>query len=99
VFKKQGGRAAVLDAQGAAAPAVLRPKRYDSRASSLQVNSRLNSNRPRHRTLTHDDIIAWSRSSSRCQAARNAEDLGDEIKASRRAISMPREPIQDHLDE
>ena len=86
-----------------AASAVLRPQalRPDARrplqaqlAAGLDIDLET-------RTLTHDDIIALVRELSRCRSLLGMpEDNGVDVKDfAAEALSMPREPIQDHLDE
>jgi DNA-directed RNA polymerase subunit beta len=80
------------------------PKRYDlTRVGRYKLNSRLGLDIDLEtRTLTHDDIIALVKELvSLPRWLGMPEELGDEVKAdfAAEAISMPREPIQDHLDE
>jgi DNA-directed RNA polymerase subunit beta len=105
LFKKQRpGEPPSLDA----AKALLHqlffdPKRYDlTRVGRYKLNSRLGLDIDLDtRTLTHDDIIALVKELvSLPRILGMPEDPDEEIKDfAAEAISMPREPIQDHLDE
>ncbi|HUO74807.1 MAG TPA: DNA-directed RNA polymerase subunit beta [Solirubrobacteraceae bacterium] len=79
------------------------PKRYDlTRVGRYKLNSRLGLDIDLEtRTLTHDDIIALVRELvSLPRLLGMPEEPGDEIKDfAAEAMTMPREPIQDHLDE
>jgi len=79
------------------------PKRYDlTRVGRYKLNSRLGLDIDLEtRTLTHDDIIALVRELiSLPRILGMPEDPGEEIKDfAAEAMSLPREPIQDHLDE
>ncbi len=79
------------------------PKRYDlTRVGRYKLNSRLGLDIDLEtRTLTHDDIIALVKELvSLPRILGMPEDPGEEIKDfAAEAVSMPREPIQDHLDE
>jgi DNA-directed RNA polymerase subunit beta len=79
------------------------PKRYDlTRVGRYKLNSRLGLDIDLEtRTLTHDDIIALVKELvSLPRRLGMPEDPGEEIKDfAAEAVSMPREPIQDHLDE
>ena len=79
------------------------PKRYDlTRVGRYKLNSRLGLEIDLEtRTLTHDDIIALVRELvSLPRRLGMPEDPGEEVKDfAAEALSMPREPIQDHLDE
>ncbi len=79
------------------------PKRYDlTRVGRYKLNSRLGlSIDEETRTLTHDDIIALvSELVSLPRRLGMPEDPGEEIKDfAAEAITLNREPIQDHLDE
>jgi DNA-directed RNA polymerase subunit beta len=79
------------------------PKRYDlTRVGRYKLNSRLGlSIDEETRTLTHDDIIALvSELVSLPRHLGMPEDPGEEIKDfAAEAITLNREPIQDHLDE
>ena len=79
------------------------PKRYDlTRVGRYKLNSRLGLDIDLEtRTLTHDDIIALVKELvSLPRLLGMPEDDGDDIKDyAAEALSMPREPIQDHLDE
>ncbi len=79
------------------------PKRYDlTRVGRYKLNSRLGLEIDLEtRTLTHDDIIALVRELvSLPRRLGMPEEPGEEIKDfAAEALSMPREPIQDHLDE
>ncbi len=105
LFRKQRpGEPPSIDA----AKALLRqlffdPKRYDlTRVGRYKLNSRLALDIDLDtRTLTHDDIIALIKELvSLPKLLGMPEEPDDEIKDfAAEAISMPREPIQDHLDE
>ncbi len=79
------------------------PKRYDlTRVGRYKLNSRLGLDIDLDtRTLTHDDIIALVKELvSLPKRLGMPEDPGEEIKDfAAEAVAMPREPIQDHLDE
>ena len=79
------------------------PKRYDlTRVGRYKLNSRLNLDIDLDtRTLTHDDIIALVRELvSLPKLLGMPEEPESEVKDyASEAISMPREPVQDHLDE
>ena len=79
------------------------PKRYDlTRVGRYKLNSRLGLEIDLEtRTLTHDDIIALVRELvSLPRLLGMPEEPGEEIKDfAAEALTMPREPIQDHLDE
>ncbi len=79
------------------------PKRYDlTRVGRYKLNSRLDLDIDLEtRTLTHDDIIALVRELvSLPRRLGMPEEPGEEIKDfAAEALAMPREPIQDHLDE
>ncbi|MGO8979051.1 MAG: DNA-directed RNA polymerase subunit beta, partial [Streptosporangiaceae bacterium] len=79
------------------------PKRYDlTRVGRYKLNSRLNLDIDLEtRTLTHDDIIALVRELITLPRLLGMpEDNGVDVKDyAAEALSMPREPIQDHLDE
>ena len=79
------------------------PKRYDlTRVGRYKLNSRLGLDIDLEtRTLTHDDIIALVKELvSLPRRLGMPEDPGEEIKDfAAEALTMPREPIQDHLDE
>ena len=79
------------------------PKRYDlTRVGRYKLNSRLGlSIDEETRTLTHDDIIALvSELVSLPRLLGMPEDPGEDIKDfAAEAITLNREPIQDHLDE
>jgi DNA-directed RNA polymerase subunit beta len=79
------------------------PKRYDlTRVGRYKLNSRLGLEIDLEtRTLTHDDIIALVKELvSLPRRLGMPEDPGEEIKDfAAEALAMPREPIQDHLDE
>ncbi len=79
------------------------PKRYDlTRVGRYKLNSRLNLDIDLEtRTLTHDDIIALVKELvSLPRILGMPEEPNEEIKDfAAEALSMPREPIQDHLDE
>ncbi len=80
------------------------PKRYDlTRVGRYKLNSRLGLDVDLDsRTLTHDDIIALVKELvSLPRLLGMPEELSDDVKAdyAAEALSMPREPIQDHLDE
>ena len=79
------------------------PKRYDlTRVGRYKLNSRLGLRIDEEtRTLTHDDIIALvSELVSLPRRLGMPEDPGEEIKDfAAEAITLNREPIQDHLDE
>ena len=79
------------------------PKRYDlTRVGRYKLNSRLDLDVDLDtRTLTHDDIVALVRELvSLPRLLGMPEELDSEIKDyAAEAITMPREPIQDHLDE
>ena len=80
------------------------PKRYDlTRVGRYKLNSRLNLDIDLDtRTLTHDDIIALVKELvSLPRLLGMPEELPEDLKAdyAAEAVSMPREPIQDHLDE
>jgi DNA-directed RNA polymerase subunit beta len=105
LFKKQRpGEPPSLDA----AKALLHqlffdPKRYDlTRVGRYKLNSRLNLEIDLDtRTLTHDDIIALVKELVSLPALLGMpEELDAEIKDyAAEASAMPREAIQDHLDE
>ena len=79
------------------------PKRYDlTRVGRYKLNSRLGLDIDLEtRTLTHDDIIALVKELvSLPRRLGMPEELDSEVKDfAAEAMSMPREPIQDHLDE
>ena len=79
------------------------PKRYDlTRVGRYKLNSRLGLDIDLDmRTLTHDDIIALVKELvSLPKLLGMPEELDAEVKDyAAEAVSMPREPIQDHLDE
>ena len=80
------------------------PKRYDlTRVGRYKLNSRLNLDIDLDtRTLTHDDIIALVKELvSLPRILGMPEELSEDAKLdyAAEAVSMPREPIQDHLDE
>jgi DNA-directed RNA polymerase subunit beta len=79
------------------------PKRYDlTRVGRYKLNSRLGLDIDLDtRTLTHDDIIALVKELvSLPKRLGMPEEPDGEVKDyAAEAISMPREPIQDHLDE
>jgi len=80
------------------------PKRYDlTRVGRYKLNSRLNLDIDLDsRTLTHDDIIALVKELvSLPKLLGMSEELSEDLKMdfAAEAVSMPREPIQDHLDE
>jgi DNA-directed RNA polymerase subunit beta len=79
------------------------PKRYDlTRVGRYKLNSRLGLDIDLEtRTLTHDDIIALVKELvSLPKRLGMPEDTVDEVKDyAAEALTMPREPIQDHLDE
>jgi len=80
------------------------PKRYDlTRVGRYKLNSRLGLDIDLDtRTLTHDDIIALVKELvSLPRLLGMSEELSEDAKAdyAAEAVSMPREPIQDHLDE
>jgi len=79
------------------------PKRYDlTRVGRYKLNSRLGLDIDLDtRTLTHDDIIALVKELvSLPRLLGMPEDPGEEIKDfAAEAIVLPREPIEDHLDE
>src|SRR6201991_1095955 len=80
------------------------PKRYDlTRVGRYKLNSRLGLDIDLDtRTLTHDDIIALVRELvSLPKLLGMPEEPGDVAKLdyAAEAAAMPREPIQDHLDE
>ena len=79
------------------------PKRYDlTRVGRYKLNSRLNLDIDLEtRTLTHDDIIALVRELITLPRLLGMpEDDGVDTKDyAAEALSMAREPIQDHLDE
>ncbi len=79
------------------------PKRYDlTRVGRYKLNSRLGLDVDLEtRTLTHDDIIALVKELvSLPKRLGMSEEPGEEIKDfAAEALAMPREPIQDHLDE
>src|SRR5947209_3695709 len=79
------------------------PKRYDlTRVGRYKLNSRLGLEVDLDtRTLTHDDIIALVKELvSLPKRLGMPEEPDEEIKDfAAEAVSIPREPIQDHLDE
>ncbi|MDQ6696358.1 MAG: DNA-directed RNA polymerase subunit beta, partial [Actinomycetota bacterium] len=80
------------------------PKRYDlTRVGRYKLNSRLGLDIDLDsRTLTHDDIIALVKELvSLPRLLGMPEEVSEDVKAdyAAEAVSMPREPIQDHLDE
>jgi DNA-directed RNA polymerase subunit beta len=81
------------------------PKRYDlTRVGRYKLNSRLGLDIDLDtRTLTHDDIIALVKELvSLPKLLGMPEELGEaaaKIDYAAEAASLPREPIQDHLDE
>jgi DNA-directed RNA polymerase subunit beta len=79
------------------------PKRYDlTRVGRYKLNSRLGLDIDLDtRTLTHDDIIALIKELvSLPKLLGMPEEPDGEVKDyAAEAITMPREPIQDHLDE
>jgi DNA-directed RNA polymerase subunit beta len=79
------------------------PKRYDlTRVGRYKLNSRLDLDIDLDtRTLTHEDIIALVRELvSLPKLLGMPEDPEEEIKDyAAEAVALPREPIEDHLDE
>jgi len=79
------------------------PKRYDlTRVGRYKLNSRLGLDIDLEtRTLTHDDIIALVKELVTLPRLLGmSEDPGEEIKDfAAEAAALPREPLQDHLDE
>jgi DNA-directed RNA polymerase subunit beta len=79
------------------------PKRYDlTRVGRYKLNSRLGLDIDLEtRTLTHDDIIALVKELvSLPKRLGMPEELDSDVKDfAAEALSLPREPIQDHLDE
>jgi DNA-directed RNA polymerase subunit beta len=79
------------------------PKRYDlTRVGRYKLNSRLGLDIDLEtRTLTHDDIIALVKELvSLPKRLGMPEELDAEVKDfAAEALTFPREPIQDHLDE
>ena len=79
------------------------PKRYDlTRVGRYKLNARLGLDIDLEtRTLTHDDIIALVKELvSLPKRLGMPEEISEDIKDyAAEAISMPREPILDHLDE
>ena len=79
------------------------PKRYDlTRVGRYKLNSRLGLDIDLDtRTLTHDDIIALVKELvSLPKLLGMPEEPDEEIKDyAAEAIAMPREPVEDHLDE
>ncbi|MFL5824383.1 MAG: DNA-directed RNA polymerase subunit beta, partial [Solirubrobacteraceae bacterium] len=79
------------------------PKRYDlTRVGRYKLNSRLDLDIDLDtRTLTHDDIIALVKELvSLPRLLGMPEEPDEEIKDfAAEAIAMPREPVEDHLDE
>jgi DNA-directed RNA polymerase subunit beta len=79
------------------------PKRYDlTRVGRYKLNSRLGLDIDLEtRTLTHDDIIALVKELITLPKLLGMpEDDGADVKDyAAEALSMPREPVQDHLDE
>ena len=79
------------------------PKRYDlTRVGRYKLNSRLGLDIDLEtRTLTHDDIIALVKELvSLPKRLGIPEELDGDVKDyAAEALSLPREPIQDHLDE
>jgi DNA-directed RNA polymerase subunit beta len=80
------------------------PKRYDlTRVGRYKLNSRLGLDIDLDtRTLTHDDIIALVKELVLLPRLLGmSEELPDDPKAdyAAEAASLPREPVQDHLDE
>ncbi len=79
------------------------PKRYDlTRVGRYKLNARLGLDIDLEtRTLTHDDIIALVKELvSLPKRLGMPEEMDGEVKDyAAEALSMPREPIQDHLDE
>ena len=79
------------------------PKRYDlTRVGRYKLNSRLNLDIDLDtRTLTHDDIHALVRELVRLPKLLGIPEDGElEIKDyAAEAVSMPREPVAEHLDE
>jgi DNA-directed RNA polymerase subunit beta len=79
------------------------PKRYDlTRVGRYKLNSRLGLDIDLEtRTLTHDDIIALVKELvSLPKRLGIPEELDGDVKDyAAEALSLPREPVQDHLDE
>ncbi|HLH66240.1 MAG TPA: DNA-directed RNA polymerase subunit beta [Solirubrobacteraceae bacterium] len=106
LFKKQrpGEPPSVDAARALLAQLFFDPKRYDlTRVGRYKLNSRLGLDIDLDtRTLTHDDIIALVRELVLLPRLLGLpEDPEDpaRIDYAAEAASMPREPIQDHLDE
>ena len=105
LFKKQrpGEPPSVENARALLNQLFFDPKRYDlTRVGRYKLNSRLGpGHRPRH---PHADARRHPRARARArlaaQAPRSARGAEVEIKDyAAEAISMPREPVADHLDE
>ena len=105
LFKKQrpGEPPSVDAARGLLHQLFFDPKRYDlTRVGRYKLNSRLGLDIDLEtRTLTHDDIIALVKELvSLPKRLGMPEEPDNDVKDyAAEAISMPREPIQDHLDE
>ncbi len=105
LFKKQrpGEPPSVDAARGLLHQLFFDPKRYDlTRVGRYKLNSRLGLDIDLEtRTLTHDDIIALVKELvSLPKRLGMPEEPDSDVKDyAAEAVSMPREPIQDHLDE
>jgi DNA-directed RNA polymerase subunit beta len=78
------------------------PKRYDlTRVGRYKLNSRLDLDIDLEtRTLTHDDIIALVKELVLMPRRLGLSDADSEVKDyAAEAAALPRDPIQDHLDE
>ncbi len=103
LFKKQrpGEPPSVENAKALLNQLFFDPKRYDlTRVGRYKLNSRLSLDIDT-RTLTHDDIIALVRELIKLPARLGMpEEPEVEIKDyAAEAVSMPREPVAEHLDE
>jgi len=105
LFKKQrpGEPPSVENARALLNQLFFDPKRYDlTRVGRYKLNSRLGLDIDLEtRTLTHDDIIALVKELITLPRLLGMpEDEGVDTKDyAAEALAMPREPIQDHLDE
>src|SRR4051812_16072683 len=105
LFKKQrpGEPPSVDNARALLHQMFFDPKRYDlTRVGRYKLNSRLGLDIDLEvRTLTHDDILALVRELVHLPALLGiSEDGAEDVKDyAAEALSRPREPVADHLDE
>src|SRR6187200_425639 len=104
LFKKQrpGEPPSVDNARNLLNQLFFDPKRYDlTRVGRYKLNSRLGLDVDLEaRTLTEDDIVTLVRKLVDLPKILGMSEEGDETKDyAAEAVSMPREPVADHLDE